>query len=293
MRRLPPWPVVAVIIAIQLSWLPITEGYDGMKGATQVPTEPDYFKEKGFQDLSEVCSPHWWETRKVAVSSVSILCDDEEESYTSSAKCQPGDMASVFIHFTLKGVAKNATIWASVDTFQSDTRLRVLNRTSICSVGTLRDLDVDYNTDDYYYATLESGYCKAHNAPFSWTLSSLMTVPDSETKKIRSADMAPGLRIQFYSDEAGEELVGCVETGWLAKRTIRKDLQQKGERIFVASVLGVATVLGVCVLLNERKRRLHHRAQLKRKASMMRRFHYIRNNQAGEVLLDSTPPPIV
>ena len=165
-------------------------------------------------------------------------------------------------------------------------KMYIENRTSICDLESVSYwAEEDYvSTGDDEYTNAVTSPCPTQDGLFSVLIS--FTVP--YTSKDATLKLTPDLRIRFF--DGSNNKLGCVETGDLAKTASSQSLEQKGQQFFLFSFLLLCVLLTSCVLGHQRRRRKHERAEVKKHASIMRRFHYIQTAQSGEVQLMTTMP---
>ncbi len=156
----------------------------------------------------------------------------------------------------------------------------VHNTTNICNMANLMYWGDDETVGDDIYASAQSNACPLHDG--SYTFIATFTIPSYA----RDTDFVftPALRVDFYEEDRKQ--IGCVETGTLAEVAFRKNRQRQGQRFFVMSFLVFGFISALCLLGHRRKRKEGEQANMKRQASMMRRFHYVQTTHSGE----ASPP---
>jgi hypothetical protein len=164
-------------------------------------------------------------------------------------------------------------------------KVYVQNRTSLCNLD-----DVTYwgETDDSSGgddrdAAADASPCPVQDGEFLVLIS--FTVP--YTSKDARLTSTPDLRVRFYDDSSN--IIGCVETGDLGKVTFGRSMERRGQRFFLLSVLLLCFLISFCLLGNQRRRQRQERAAVNKRASIMRRFHYIQTTQSGEVQMTTSP----
>jgi len=162
------------------------------------------------------------------------------------------------------------------------------NRTSICDLESVSKwTEGEYSsTDDDVNENAATTPCPTQDGLFSVFIT--FSVP--YTSKDATLKLTPDLRIRFF--DASNNKLGCVETGDLAKTAFSQSMERKGQQFFLYSFLLLCVLLTFCLLGHQRRRRKHERAEVKKHASIMRRFHYIQTTQNGEVQLMTTMPSL-
>lgn len=154
-------------------------------------------------------------------------------------------------------------------------RQRIVQHNDICYLESIRSMaqpQTDGEDDMYQEMTA----CPLQNGPYSFYTS--FTVPSYSNDAV--FEFTPDLRIEFFDSD--NDQIGCVETGTLAEISARKELEEKGQRAFVIVFLFFCLAISFCMMGHRRHRKRGERAEMKRQASMMRRFHYIRTTRSGD-----------
>jgi len=141
---------------------------------------------------------------------------------------------------------------------------------------------------DDLYTNANTNPCPIQDGSYSIFIS--FTVPS--TSKDSTLKITPDFRVRFYSDSSKKKKVGCVESGDLAKVAVSQSRHRKGQQFFLLSMLVLCTLLFFCMMSHQRRRRRQERDEVKKHASIMRRFHYIQTTQFGEVQMMTTLPSL-
>lgn len=187
-------------------------------------------------------------------------------------------------------------IYVDVNSYGFGRKEKIWNETSICDFSYLfyqgDDYQKPYGYDDDlfrwaddFYGNDGSNACPLKDGPY--TLVTSFEVPEYNGVDV---DFTPALRIRFnsYDSDQMKSLAGCVETGSWARLSHNRQKQKRGQRLFSAAFFIFVVSFGLCLYCHRRKRKEGERAQVKRAASMMRRFHYIRSTRSGDVSLSQS-----
>lgn len=213
--------------------------------------------------------------RKITVTGVSLGCDSAQNSnyytYQNRPTCRDGDLAKAAISFETRRSASETTILMDLTTRALGKSQRVYNRTNICNDANL----VSWGDDTY--GTSQATTCPLHDGFYTF----FATFTVASHAKNADHDFTPALRIDFYDED--HQQIGCVESGSLAEIAYHKKREQQGQRFFVVSFLLLCMLSAFCLLGHRRRKKQGEHANMKRQASMMRRFHYIQTTRSGEI----------
>jgi hypothetical protein len=140
----------------------------------------------------------------------------------------------------------------------------------------------DYASADDLYAHADTSPCPIQDGLFALFIS--FTVP--YTSNDTTLKLTPDLRVRFY--DGSNNGIGCVESGDLARVAFSRSMERRGRRFFFLSVLLLCMLISFCVFGDQRRRRKEARAAVTKRASIMRRFHYIQTTQTGEVQMTTS-----
>ena len=155
------------------------------------------------------------------------------------------------------------------------------NRTDVCSYPNLGFV----GKDGFYYAASETGSLCPLRSDVQYLLLTSFTVP-TLSQWDAYVEFVPDLVVDFYAtpDDASP-MVGCVETGSLARMALERERANKGAAALFISIFAFMTTFALCLYGYSRRREAAEIIEKNRVASMIRRYRYRKENPSGSVNL--------
>lgn len=221
------------------------------------------------------------------VQQMLFMCDGGNITYCITAKLTLGSflwchLFQILVEVFNSEKRDNTTIYIDLEARVMGKKVYLYNHTSLCNVDSVAYWG-DRNEGDDVYSNALLNACPIQNGMFGLFFN--FQVP--ETSRDASLELTPDIRVRFY--DVSRNKIGCVESGDLAKYAFSREMEQKGQRFFVFSILLFCGLFAFCMIGHQRRQRREERKAVKKQASRMRRFHYIQTSRSGEVQMTTSP----
>jgi hypothetical protein len=171
-----------------------------------------------------------------------------------------------------------------MEAFAHGRSIRIRNQTDVCSYPNLGFV----SKDGYYYEASESGSLCPLRADVHYLLFTSFTVPELY-RRDSYVEFIPDLMLFFHATaDTNSPMIGCVETGNLAKLSLDQQRANRGALAFFVSIFCLAATFSLCLYGYNRRRQTGDLLEISRVPSIIRRSRYrksIPSNTGGDVSL--------
>lgn len=168
----------------------------------------------------------------------------------------------------------NSSIYMSMEAFSHGRSVPVRNRTDVCSYPNLGLV----GKDGFYYESSESGSLCPLRSELHYLLMTSFKVPELFHREAYM-EFIPDLMIFFHATaDSNSPMIGCVETGNLAKISLERQRANRGAVALFVSVLCFVGTFALCIHGYSQRRRAAELLENSRLASMIRRNRYRKSN---------------
>lgn len=175
-----------------------------------------------------------------------------------------------------------------MEAFSHGRSVTIRNLTDICSYPSLGLV----GKDGFYYEASESGSLCPLRSDVHYLLLTSFTVPELFHRDAY-VEFVPDLMLYFHATaDSQSPMVGCVETGTLAKISLERQRAENGAVAFFVSIFFFVATFALCIHGYSRRRRAAELFENRRFASMIRRNRYRKSNPSNPGSVVSLVPSL-
>jgi hypothetical protein len=220
---------------------------------------------------------------KMAINCKKFFCDGWKlaDSWYFGSLYSQFPFRSINTVSVKNGLPYNSTIYMSMRAFSHGKSVILRNRTDVCSYPNLGFV----GNDGFYYAASETGSLCPLRADLPYLLLTSFTVP-TLSHWDAYVEFVPDLVVDFYATlDESSPMVGCVETGSLARVALEQERANRGVAALFISIFCFMALFALCLYGYSRRREATEIFEKNRVASMIRRYRYRKENSSGSVNL--------
>jgi hypothetical protein len=161
----------------------------------------------------------------------------------------------------------NSTIYLSMEVFSHGRSMRIYNRTDICVYPNLGII----SKDGFYFEATESSILCPLRADVHYLLLTYFTVPELY-RRDSYVEFIPDLMLFFHATaDSSSPMIGCIETGNLAKLSLDQQRANRGALAFFVSIFCFVATSSLCLYGYSRRRQAVDLLESNRIPSIIRR----------------------